>query len=108
MNLVVTVLLDRMPRTSSFSFHVDIFDTFRGHGEAVLVHLATEEVRFACGGGVVKGLSSDDYFHELLSRLVLGRKQGAHGAYVSVGGRGHFVGGDAVDVGGSLALRFHC
>ena len=75
MNLVVTVLLDRMPRTSSFSFHVDIFDTFRGHGEAVLVHLATEEVRFACGGGVVEGLSSDDYFHELLSRLVLGRKQ---------------------------------
>ena len=32
----------------------------------------------------------------------MGRKQGAHGAYVFVGGRGHFVGGDAVDAGEHL------
>ena len=88
------LLLGWQPRAS---LHTGIFDAFRGYGEAVLVHLAAEEVCRARSGDVVEGLSGcGDYFHELPSRHILRDEQGTHGAYVSVGGRGHFVGDDAV------------
>ena len=54
------LLLGWQPRAS---LHTGIFDAFRGYGEAVLVHLAAEEVCRARSGDVVEGLSGcGDYF----------------------------------------------
>ena len=75
MNLVVTVLLrDGSPRTSSFSFHVDIFDTFRGHGGGVvLVHILPPKKSAWPWRRCSKGLLPPMTIHELPFRHILGK-----------------------------------